>query len=180
MATKIKYNVKGVEAKGDRPTPKPGVYRCKIVSCVDAKPEGKDRRLEVQYEITEGENKGYKLYDYINLESEASEWKLASFIRAVGLPEEGELNPDKLVGVGLTVRTRVENSEQYGSQAKPASLMPLDGTEGESGDAEDLSDDDTEPEAGDGDADGDDDARGCSGGRGGCAERQQRARVRDG
>lgn len=135
---KIKYDVKGVESRGDRPVPKPGVYRCKIISCVDAKPDNKDRRLEVQYEITDGDSKGYRLYDYIVF-AESSEWKLAQFIRACGLPEKGTLDPDKLVGTALNVRTRVENSEEYGTSAKPASLMPLDGDDDE--DEEDLTED---------------------------------------
>lgn len=144
---KIKYDVTGVESKGDRPVPKPGVYRCKIISCVDAKPENKDRRLEVQYEILEGDSKGYRLYDYIVF-SEASEWKLAQFIRACGLPDKGALDPDKLVGVAINVRTRVENSEQYGTSAKPASLMPLDGDDD---DDEDLSEDEEDTDVDDGD-----------------------------
>lgn len=148
---KIKYKTKGVERKGGGNVPKPGVYRCKVVACVDATPSGKDRRLEVVYEITEGDEKGYKLYDYINLVSEAAEWKLAQFIDALGLPENGTMDTDDIVGTALNVRTRVENSEQYGASAKPATLMPLDGDES---DDEDLSEEDEDAE----DADADDEA----------------------
>jgi hypothetical protein len=90
---KIKYNVKGVESKGDKPLPKPGVYRCKVVSCVDATPSGKDRRLEVVYEITHGENKGFKLYDYINLVSEEAAWKLRRFVRPRRPGRDGAVHP---------------------------------------------------------------------------------------
>jgi hypothetical protein len=153
---KIKYKTKGVERKGGGNVPKPGVYRCKVISCVDATPSGKDRRLEVTYEIQEGESKGYKLYDYINLVSEAAEWKLAQFVDALGLPENGTIDTEEIVDTALNVRTRVENSEQYGASAKPATLMPLDGDE----DEEDLTaedDDDTSADDGDDDAASDDD-----------------------
>lgn len=155
---KIKYNVKGVDAKGDRPLPKPGVYRCKIVSCVDAKPSGKDRRLEVQYEVTEGDHKGFKLYDYINLESEAAAWKLAQFIKACGLPESGNLDPDELIGTALSVRTRVDaGNEQYAPSAKPATLMPLDGDAEEDEELEEEDDEDESEEEEDSDDEEDDD-----------------------
>lgn len=153
---KIKYDVKGVDPKLDRKLPKPGVYRCKITSCVDAKPSGKDRRLEVQYEITEGDNKGFVLYDYINLDSEAAAWKLAQFVAAVGLGPKGTLDPEKLVGTALSVRTKLQaETDQWPAKAVPATLMPLDGDEDEDED-EDLDDDD-ETEDTDDDTDEDED-----------------------
>lgn len=150
---KIKYDVKGVDPGGDRELPKPGVYRCKVISCVDAKPSGKDRRLEVQYQITDGDHKGFVLYDYINLESEAARWKLAQFIKACGLPASGTLDPDEVIGTGLSVRVKIQpETDQYAASARPATLLPLDGDEKEDLDADD---DDTEP---DDDDDDDDDS----------------------
>jgi hypothetical protein len=166
---KIKYNVKGVESKGDKPLPKPGVYRCKVISCVDATPDGKDRRLEVVYEITHGENKGFKLYDYINLVSEEAAWKLRQFLEACGIvkdgkKEAGSFDPDDLVGTGLSIRTRIQPAnDNFAASAKPATLMPLDADGDE--DEEDLdedgeggedTDDDTESEDG-GEEESDDD-----------------------
>lgn len=163
MAT-IKYNVKGVDIKGDRPVPKPGVYRCKVISCADAKPDNKDRRLEVQYEIVEkGDYKGVILYDYINLESEAAEWKLAQFINAMGLPESGKLDPDKLVGTALSVRTSVDpGNDQYAPSARPRTLMPLDGDDDEAteeaDDDESSDDDNADEDDADNDEESDDDS----------------------
>jgi hypothetical protein len=169
---KIKYNVKGVESKGDKPLPKPGVYRCKVVSCVDATPSGKDRRLEVVYEITHGENKGFKLYDYINLVSEEAAWKLRQFLEACGVvkdgkKEAGSFDPDDLVGTGLSIRTRIQPADdRFSASAKPATLMPLDedadseddeDLEDEDGDGEDA-DDDEESEDGDEEESDDDDS----------------------
>lgn len=144
---KVKFNVKGVESGGgDRPLPKPGVYRCKITSCVVGQPTGKDKRIEVVYTITDGDHKNFPIYDYINLESEAAAWKLRQFLEAVGLvsekKESGDFDPEELVGTALSVKTKVQpETEQYAASVKATLLMPLDG-DADDDDAEDLSDDD--------------------------------------
>ncbi len=149
---KIKYNVKGVDPGGDRAVPKAGIYRCKVTSCIDAKPADKDRRLELKYEIQsnsagEKDNKGYVLFDYIPF-TDTMDWKMAQFIKAMGLPESGAFDPDEIVGTGLNVRVRIQpETEQYAASAKPATLMPLDGDED---DGEDLSEGGEEAEDGEG------------------------------
>ncbi len=139
---KIKYNVKGVDAGGDRTMPKAGVHRCKVISCVVAKPSDKDQRIEVQYQVTDDNpegSKGYVLYDYVNLERDDLSWKLAQFIQAMGLPESGSFDPEDCVGTGLNVRVKIQpETEQYSAKATPATLIPLDGEEG---DDEDLTED---------------------------------------
>lgn len=139
---KIKYNVKGVDAGGDRTMPKAGVHRAKVISCVDAKPSDKDRRLELQYQVQDDEpkgSKGYVLYDYINIERDDLAWKLAQFVKAMGLPDSGAFDPEDVVGTALNVRVKIQpETEQYSAKAAPATLLPLDGEDEED---EDLSDD---------------------------------------
>jgi hypothetical protein len=137
---KIKYDVSDVEPSAGFKLPKPGVYTCKLIACVDESPEGKDRRLAVQYEITDGEFKGFKIYDYINLVSEAAKWKQRQFYDALGLPPKGTLDPDKVVGTALSVKVKIQpETEQYSASAKAALLMPLDGEEEEGEDLDDES-----------------------------------------
>lgn len=147
---KIKYNVKGVDPGGDRTLPKAGIHRCKVISCVVAKPEGKDQRIEVQYQVQDDEpkgSKGYIIYDYINLERDDLDWKVAQFVAAMGLPESGSMDPEDQVGTGLNVRVKIQpESEQYAAKATAGTLLPLDG-EGE--DDEDLSEEADEDESGD-------------------------------
>lgn len=135
---KIKYNVKGVETGGG-PLPKAGIYRCKVTSCVDGKPADKGRRLEVVYEIQSDSSgdkthKGHKLYDYIPLERDDMDWKVAQFIRAMGMPDVGDFDPKETVGTALNVRVRIQpESEEYAAKATPATLIPLDGEEDSDG-----------------------------------------------
>ena len=131
----IKYNVKGVETGGALiPV---GVYKCKVVKAVDASPEGKDRRIEAVYEIVEGKFKGRQLYDYIQVEREDLAWKLASFVRAIGLPDEGGLDLKKIIGKMLNVR--VAHREYQGEmQPNIRGLLPLGDDDTGVEDEEDL------------------------------------------
>jgi hypothetical protein len=137
----IKYDVSGVEVESDRGVMPAGVYKVKIITCVDAKPSGKDRRLEVVGEVVEGDWKGYKVFDYINLDVEELSWKLAQFVRALGLPDKGGLDPKKVIGLLTRSRTKVTNSDEYGMQSKHQRWLPLDADEGESTDDEESADD---------------------------------------
>jgi hypothetical protein len=106
---KIKYNVKGVESRSGNMEPIPkGTYECEVETCVAAKPKDKDERIEVVYVVCDGDYKGRKLFDYINLESEAAAWKLRQFLETFGLvtdkKEAGDFDPEKLVGEKLMVR----------------------------------------------------------------------------
>lgn len=154
---KVKFNVKGVDSKTSANLPKPGLYTCKVVSCVAAKPDGKDLRLEVQYEIQDKEYKGFKLYDYVNLESEAARWKLKQFLEAMGVAKDsGQFDPAEFVGTALTIKVKIQaETDQYAASARPQTLLPLDGAEG-SEDEEDLEDEDDESEDEDDESEDDD------------------------
>ncbi len=138
------------------PIPK-GVYKCTVETCVAAKPDGKDERIEVVYVIAEGDHKGRKLFDYINLESEAAAWKLRQFLETFGLvtdkKETGTFDPEKLVGEELQVRVTHQQGTpgtqwEGQTQSRVGSTFAADGSEGE--DDEDLDEDD-EDEDEDGD-----------------------------
>lgn len=137
---KVKYDVSGVDPGGDRDLPKPGVHTCKVISAVfNDKPGGdKSPRLELQYQITEGDSKGAILYDYLP-EMESMQWKWAQLVNAMGLRKKGAFDPDEIVGTALSVRVRIQPaSDQFEASAKPAGLFPLDGD----ADEEDLDDED--------------------------------------
>lgn len=160
---KVKFNVKGVEVRkgGGEPIPK-GVYTCDIESCVVAKPQGKDQRIEVVYVVNDGDHKGRKLFDYINLESEGAAWKLREFLETFGLvtgkKEVGEFDPSALVGESCNVRV-VHQAGKGEYEGKTDSRVG--GTFGidEDEEKENLDDDDEadDDEAGEDDAEPDDD-----------------------
>jgi hypothetical protein len=157
---KIKFNVKGVETRSGygEPIPK-GMYKCDIETCVVTKPEGKDERIEVVYVIADGDHKGRKLFDYINLESEAAAFKVREFLEAVGIvtdkKEMGSFEPEKLVGDQVMIRvahqadTRPEHAGEI--QSRVGSTHKLG--EGDYDEAEDLDGEKPEAESDDEDED---------------------------
>lgn len=135
---KVKFNVKGVEVRrgGGEPLPK-GVYLCDIESCAVTKPQSKDERIEVVYTVADGDHKGRKLWDYINLESEAAAFKVREFLEAVGIvtgkKEAGEFDPAKLVGEQVNVRVihQPDNRPEHEGemQQRVGGVTPVDGEE---------------------------------------------------
>jgi hypothetical protein len=154
---KVKFNVKGVEKRsGDlSPIPK-GVYDAKIESCAVTKPEGKDERIEVVYVISDGDSKGRKLFEYVNLESEEGAWRVRQFLEAVGLvtdkKETGSFEPEKLVGTEVKVRVVHQADKRTGHEGEISSRVGAVWAPG----AEDEEDEDLDEDEKDGE-DGDDD-----------------------
>lgn len=144
---RVKYDVRGVE--GGRKVIPAGVYNVKITSADITKPDGKDQRIEAVFEVVQDkDHKGAKLYEYINLESEQSAWKLREFTDAVGLPEHGTLDSAKLVGKILGVKTFVrpaDDARGFDESARVRRMFALDGASA-NGDVEDLDDDDDSDE----------------------------------
>lgn len=161
---KIKFNVKGVESGGgQRKLVKPGVYDCKITSCVDATPtNGKDRRLEVVSTITQkGDFEGVPLRtDYINLVSEAAAWKLRQFLEGVGIvkdgKESGDFDPAKLVNKPVRIRVKSRMDEEYGAQNEVGTYLPVEDEE-DLEEGEDLTEEESDAdEAVEGEGEGED------------------------
>ncbi len=144
--SRIKYDVSDVEASDFKVAPA-GLYRAKITQCLDAKPEGKDRRLELIYEIVGTDEKYGRIYDYVNLESEAAAFRLRALVDAVGLKPKGTLDTSKIEGEEIMLRVKHEtwNDEV---RAKAGSLLPADESGEDDEDEEDLEDDEDEEDEG--------------------------------
>lgn len=136
---KVKFDVSGSDPeramRGGEP-PKPGVYPVKIKEINsgfskgdDGKPDRKRPRLEVVFEISAGEHKGFPLWEYLTF-TEASQWKLDQFLQTVGIADKkkrkGEFDTDEYVGQELKVRVKHE-TQQGSDEPRPrvAAMMPL-------------------------------------------------------
>lgn len=151
---RVKYDVRGVESSGGTPLP-PGVYNAKITQADVTKPEGKDQRIEVILEVvnSEKENNGKKLYEYINLESDAAKWKLKEYLEALGEGgDTGSFDTDdhlnKVIGVKTIVRP-ADEARGFDARAAVRRMFAIDEKlrNGASAPAEDLDEPDAEPAA---------------------------------
>lgn len=150
---RVKYDVRGVE--GSRSLLPAGVYNAKIASADVTKPEGKDQRIEVVFEIVgDKTHKGSKLYEYINLESESAAWKLREFLEAAqvvgnGGKESGTLDTEKLVGTVIGVKTFVrpaDDARGFDESARVRRMFVADGVSANGKEEEDLDGDDDDAE----------------------------------
>lgn len=118
MAKLIEYDVTGVEESSGGGTgvkAKPGVYVAKIAKC-SFRAEKRDGTPANDIEVALNVGDEYDwVFTYIGL-SEAADWKLAEFIRALGLKEKGKLDPDKIVGKLIRVKL---NSGSYEGDYRP-------------------------------------------------------------
>ena len=117
MAKLIKYDVSGVEESGGGTgvKVKPGLRIAKIVRCQqrEAKRDGSPANdIEVALDFGSEYDWGFT---YIGL-SEAADWKLAEFVRAVGLKDRGQFDPDKMLDKFVRVKV---NSGQYEGEYSP-------------------------------------------------------------
>lgn len=125
-----------------------GVYNAKIASADVTKPEGKDERIELVLEVIgDKTHNGAKLYEYINLESEAARWKLREFLEAAQVvkngKEAGTLDTSKLVGTTIGVKTIVRPADEargFDEQARVRRMFVADGVSANGDEAEDLED----------------------------------------
>jgi SAP domain len=145
---RVKYDVRGVE--GARQLLPAGVYNAKVASADVTKPEGKDERIEVVLEIIgDKTHNGAKLFEYINLESEAARWKLREFLEATQTikngKEAGTLDTAKLVGTVIGVKTFVrpaDDARGFDESARVRRMFVADGVKADAEPDEDLDDDD--------------------------------------
>lgn len=124
MAKLVPYDVEGVEEGGGGTgvKVKPGVHVAEIVRCQkrDQKKSG-DPANDIEVALSFGDEFDWA-FTYIGL-SKAADWKLAEFVRALGLKEKGNLDPDKMVGKLMRVKV---NSGSYEGEYAPdvGRLMP--------------------------------------------------------
>lgn len=148
---RFKFDVRGVEGRGS--TLPAGVYDGQITSADITKPDGKDERIELVVEVINNkDHNGKKLYEYVNLESEAARWKLLELLEAVGVDDKhGTLDTDRqMKGKKIGVKTFVRPADDvrgFDEQSRIRRMFALDGAN--SAPAEDLSEvsAEAEPEA---------------------------------
>jgi len=139
---RFKFDVRGVEGRGAALPA--GVYDGQITSADITKPDGKDERIELVVEVINNkDHNGKKLYEYVNLESEAARWKLLELLEAVGVDDKhGTLDTDRqMKGKKIGVKTFVRPADDvrgFDEQARIRRMFALDGANN-SAPAEDLS-----------------------------------------
>lgn len=129
---------------------KPGVYRAKLIDFKDAKPEGKNPRWELIYEVSHGDGKGTRLYDYLT-HADNAKWKKDQFFTAMGLVtvsggkvKVADFDPDRLSKYPEVLARVINETYEEEQRHKLASVLPLD----EDADDEDAeSDEDEDPDA---------------------------------
>lgn len=146
---KIKYDLRDVESSGGFETPPPGLYRAKLAECNVKKSKAGNDMLECIYELSRGDYKGSRVWDYVVL-NEASEWKLKQFLEAVGKiagkkSEKGAFDPDEFEDAEVQVRLKHETYNDE-PRARVAAVLPLpeDDEDEEEIEVEDSEDDDDE------------------------------------
>jgi SAP domain/Protein of unknown function (DUF669) len=138
---RFKFDVRGVEGRGA--TLPAGVYDGQVTSADITKPDGKDERIELVVEVINNkDHNGKKLYEYVNLESEAARWKLLELLEAVGVEDKhGTLDTDRqMKGKKIGVKTFVRPADDvrgFDEQARIRRMFALDGAN--SAPTEDLS-----------------------------------------
>lgn len=134
---KIKYDVSNVDDSGGFEHVQPGMYIGKIseITLKDSK-SGNGPMLEVILQPAKtADGKTVKpkdkkkqvarVYTYVLLEHEPSDWKLKEFIKAVGLKDKGMIDTDKLVGkeVQMNLKSDTDLNDQY--RPRVGKLMAL-------------------------------------------------------
>jgi hypothetical protein len=124
VAEVIDYNVEGVESGGGGGSvePKPGVYPARIVVAAK-RTEKNDRTPANDVKVTFDLGGDYTwVNSYIGLGPE-SDWKLAEFIRALGLREKGKLDLKKIQNKMVRVKINADTYEnEY--RGKVGRIMP--------------------------------------------------------
>lgn len=117
MARVIEYDVTGVEESsgGTGVKVKPGVYPAKIMKC-EAREKKRDNTPANDIEVALSVGDEYDwLFTYVGL-YESVDWKLAEFIRALGLKDKGKLNPERYIGKIIRVKV---NPGSYNDEYRP-------------------------------------------------------------
>jgi hypothetical protein len=118
LAKLIEYDVTGVEesAGGTGVKVKPGVRPCRIVRAQE-RTEKRDGSAANDIELALDFGSEFDwVFTYVGL-GEASDWKLAELVRAVGLKDKGKLDLEKHVK-GKVIRCKV-NHGMYGEEYSP-------------------------------------------------------------
>ena len=128
----LKFDMTGVEPGQDFDTPIPkGTYKMRILDIKDEPSKSDGRPMyTVELEVIDGEYKGRRVWDYIKYADDTSQWKLRQLLEALRVisktgKQKGSFNPEKFIGDIVVVRVKHEHSEDYGTQSKVGSMLPL-------------------------------------------------------
>lgn len=121
--TTIKYDNSDIESGGGGKEPDPGLYPGKIVSVTHRtkKADGKTPANDLEVIVDIGQEY-VRLWTYIQLPGSASydnsRWKLREFTDALGLPPKGALDPKKLEGKPVMVKTKMRRDDPDRAEVK--------------------------------------------------------------
>lgn len=137
MAT-VKYDVSEAEVRNFE-VPKPGVYEAHIHEASHGDSSSGNPMFTIVFEITKGDNKGARIWHYI-LTDGSQDWRFREFTDALGLKPKGAIDPAKLVGTVVQLRTAIDPAkDSYDEKARVKNVLPAAGTsaEGEDDEGED-------------------------------------------
>src|SRR4051794_24036385 len=158
---KVTYDVSNVDESGGFEHVQPGMYIGKIteINLKDSK-SGNGPMLEVILQpVKTADGKAVKVkdkkkqvgrvYTYVLLEHEPSDWKLKEFTKAVGLKEKGMIDTDKLVGstVQMNLKPDTDLDDKYRPKVGKLMAMPngkADGAKAKAAPVQAVEDDDDE------------------------------------
>lgn len=112
---KVKYDVSDVEPGQqidfDIPIPK-GAYRMMIADVTEGESQSSGNpMLTVEYEVSTGEHKGRKVWDYIVL-TDSQAWKMEQFISALGKRRKGTLDTEAIIGERVIAKIKHEADDR--------------------------------------------------------------------
>lgn len=120
-------------------SPRPGIYRCKITEISegpskgdDGKPDPQRRRLEIIYQVIEGEYKNSQLWQYISTTSEGHISTMDQFLLAVDIAtkkRKGQFSTEKLIGKIVKVLVKSDKNLDGEYRGKVGKVMADTGPE---------------------------------------------------
>jgi hypothetical protein len=145
---KIKYDLRDVDSAGGFDVPPVGLYRATLVECNLKESKKGNEMLECVYELSAGDYKGSRVWDYLVLQEGFAERKLKQFLEAVEKIKgkrgaKGAFDPDEFEDAEVQLRLKHETYEDE-PRARVAAVLPMpeeDEDEEEVDDDEDAEDD---------------------------------------
>lgn len=141
MARKIKVDLTNVEAFQ---RVSEGIHRARIYSIDETQSQGGDDMLKIAFEVTEGADKGNRVFDNIVLTDKAL-WKLKSLLQTIGMKSDGKLAIDLDSMVGKQLEINVTHEEYNGQlRARVAEFLKISSASSIDTDDTDWDDEDEE------------------------------------
>lgn len=137
MARKVKVDFTGVEAFQ---RVSEGIHRTKITEIQEKTSQGGDPMLQVAFEVTQGDDKGNRVFDSLVLTDKAL-WKFKALLQAIGMKCDGKVAVDLDNMIGKVVDVNVFHEDYNGqTRAKISEFLKVT-AKGSDDDEEDFEDD---------------------------------------